>query len=541
LIGAFLWSACDADSGPASYDEVPTTAEVMAELSPAPPVLLRLTRLQYQNALRDLFGDLVTWPAGLEPDVPSHGLLALGAGVSSVSPLGVERYERAARDIASELMETEAGRAYVLPCDPGEAGVEACLEATIARWGPKIWRRPMSEDETEAIMNVGMEARETLGSFEQGVEYALMAMLQSPYFLYRFTVGEEDAESAGQRRYTSWEMASRLSFFLWNSIPDDTLFDAAANGALVTPSGIAAQVDRMVADGRFEDGLKNFFAEWLDLYALDALVKDPTIYKHYSPVLGGFAREETLRLVTHLFAELDAPYHDLFTTRTTFVNRHLAAVYNVPAVAEEGFGEITLPEDGTRRGFLGQVSFLAHNAHAVASSPTLRGLFVRERLLCQTIESPPSEVNPAIPEPSPDAVTLRERLMTHMEDPVCGGCHALLDPIGFGFENYDGVGRYRVLDNGGDIVATGTLDGITFDGASELADALVTNAALVPCFVQRIYAYATGHQARSGESGQLGALEAAFEAGSFRVPNLFKRVANSPGFRLLDPAVVEVD
>ena len=496
-------------------------------LEAAEPRLPRLTRVQYRQAIAHIFGPDVVVPAGLEPDTPQHGLVAIGATVASVSPLGVERYDGAAFSIAEQVVVDGIGGG--LPCEPTGVGDVGCLEDAARSWARRIWRRPATEEEVDALVAVGLEAASTLGDASSGLTYVLATLLQSPYFLYRLGLGQPAQD--GGRAYTDWEMASRLSFFLWNSTPDHGLLDAAEAGDLVDDEGLSAQAQRLLASPGARIAVRNLFAEWLDLYALDELNKDPTVFKHFSADVGAAAREETLRVVERLVFEEDADLRELLTTRTTFVNRRLAAIYNVPAVEEEGFAEITLPADGPRSGLLGHASFLALQAHAESSSPTKRGMFVRERLLCHEIPSPPSNVNTAIPEPASDAVTLKERLQVHMENPACAGCHALMDPVGFAFEHFDGMGRYRILDNGGVIETSGYLDDDTFADAEELAAVLVDHPDFVSCFVRNVYAYATGHAPTPGEKALLATLTTRFKANGHRVLGLLFDIAMSPGFR----------
>ena len=205
----------------------------------------------------------------------------------------------------------------------------------------------------------------------------------------------------------------------------------------------------MIAHPSFEDGARAFFTDMWTLYQLDDITKDPTVFTHMSPEVGASAREETLRGVVENVVYEDGDYRDLFTTTRTFLDRKLASIYNVRAPVREGFGEAFLDEDGHRRGVLGHVSFLALQSHAVNSSATLRGKFVREVLLCQYIPPPPSDVDTSIPEASADAVTLRERVAVHLEDEFCASCHQLVDPIGLGLEQFDGLGHFRTTEFGG--------------------------------------------------------------------------------------------
>ena len=382
------------------------------------------------------------------------------------------------------------------------------------------------------VAGITTQAGAKLGDFYQGLAFGIAALLESPHFLYRPAVGEPDPTQAGRRRYTSVEMASRLSFFLWNSTPDDALLDAAEKGSLTDPAALTKEVTRMLASPRAHAGLRNFVTEYLRLDKLDQLSKDPTIFTHFNPDVGPAAREETLRDFEHLVFDLDGDYRDLFTSRRTFVNPKLASLYEVLAPKADGFAEVELPADIPRRGLLGQVSFLSLYAHPTSSSATLRGKLIRTVLLCGTVPPPPVNVNTALPEPSATALTLREREKVHLSDPFCAGCHVQMDPIGLGLENFDGLGGYRRKDHGAPIDPSGDLDGAAFANAVELADRVRNHPALGRCFVRRMYEYATAFVEQPAETPVLTALADDFAASGYRIKSLMLTISTSPGFRL---------
>ena len=501
-------------------------------VEPASPRLSRLTARQYRNAIRDHFGPAIVPPAALEPDASQDALIAIGSTLTSVSPRGVEQYFDAALSLAHQIMGDKTARAAVLPFTPSGPSDAVCAEEAIAFAAKKLLR--CHDTETAGALANFKKAAPVVESFDLAFEYALAAMLQSPYFLYRVELGEDDPEGEG-RRFTSCEMASRLSFFLWNSVPDDALRVAADAGELVTAAGVEAQVTRMLEDPRARDGVRNFFAEWLDLYVLDQLGKDPNVFKHFSADLGPAAREETLKLIEEWVFERDADYRTLYTTRTTFVNRRLAAIYEVPSPQDDGFAEIELPLDRPRRGVLGHVSFLAQQSHPTSSSATLRGKFIRQRLICGYVPPPPVNLNTAIPEPSETAKTLKERLIVHMQATDCNGCHSRTDPPGFALEQFDGIGRFRTDDNGVTIDPSGNLDTYSFADAVELAEVMANHPDLVPCVVKMVYSYAGGHLPTDGEKDQVSELATAFASGGHRVRQLFASVAVSQGFRRVGP------
>lgn len=496
---------------------------------PQAPQLRRLTYSQYVHSIDDLFGEGLVLPSVLEPDSRVAGLYAVGASVTSISSLGVERYESAAFDIAEQVLADPARHAALVGCTPADAVGEACARTTLTTFGEAAWRRPLTEAELEALVAVHTSAATTLGTFEDGLTYALAAVLQSPHFLFRPELGEDDG--AGGRRFTAWELASRLSYFLWDGPPDAELRAAAASGELVTDAGIDAQIDRMLDDERARRGVRAFFVDMLHLDELDSLTKDPLVYVYMSSELGASAREQTLLDVEALVLDEDTDFRTFLTGTDTHLDRTLAALYDVPAPAREGFGAATLPSSGGRRGFLGQASFLALQAHATSTSVTRRGQYLREVLLCQELPSAPAGLNTSIPEATEAAPTMRDRVAQHNADPTCAACHELMDPIGLGFENFDGVGRWRTEESGVVIDPSGDLDGADFADAWELAGLVADNRAFTGCVSDTLLAAAVGHGLAEGEEDLADWHTDGLKESGYRVKALLRDIARGPAFR----------
>ncbi|MDP6944823.1 MAG: DUF1592 domain-containing protein, partial [Myxococcota bacterium] len=411
-----------------------------------------------------------------------------------------------------------------------------CARAALTPIARHTWRRTPTDEEIDVLVTVTTEASEILDDFDAGLRFGIAAILQSPHFVFRSEVGEE---RDGEHVFTGAELASRISFFLWNSGPDAELLDAAQAGELETEEGLRAHAERLLTSPRTRDGMRNFFTEYLGLQELDHLKKDPTLFDHFDTKLGTDAKEETLRSLEDLAFDHPGDFRDFMTTRTTFVNPRLAALYGIPAPAPEGFHKITMPEESLRRGLLGHASFLNQHAHEVSTSATRRGMAVRTILLCQSIPPPPVDVDPSIPEPSGDLPTLRDRVQEHMENPVCKGCHAMLDPIGLGLENYDGVGRWRDLDNGVLIDASGELDGAEFETPDELGAAVRDHPMFVPCMVQTLVRYARGRTEAPEDDAALEVLTARFAASGHDFMTLVLDVITSPLFRRVGAPVEE--
>ncbi len=502
-------------------------------VSPAAPMLRRLTTAQYENTVRDLLGADIVLPASLEPDAAEAGLLSVGAATASVSSLGVERYEDAALLLADQVADEPARYAAVVPCTPTAVDDALCADTFVREFGRRAWRRPLSDAEAARLASVVTLTGAEAGSFVEGVRYGLAAVLQSPHFLYRREHGAPDAEDATVRLLTEWELATRLSYLLWATTPDDTLLDAAAAGDLQTDEGLRAQADRLLADPRARTGVRALFTELFELDALDTLTKDPEVFTHASADLGPAAREETLRVIERLVFDGDTPsdFRDLLTTQTTFVDPRLAALYRLGAPDPVGFGEVWLDEDGGRRGLLGQASTLMLHAHATRSSATLRGEFIRKTLLCQAIAAPPADVDTSIPEADATSPTLRDRLRTHLSDPTCASCHRLTDPIGLGLENFDGIGRWRETENDVTIDPSGDLDGMIFADAWTLGALVRNHDNLGPCFTDHLYRYAMGHPIDDGEEELVDWIAEGFAGSGHDWRTLLVDLVMSPAFR----------
>lgn len=502
----------------------------------APSGLRRLTRTQYAASVRATFGDVVLPPAAsLEPDTPVDGLVAAGTTVTTISPRGVEQYESAAYDIAEQVMEPGRREAFVR-CAPAAARDAACASTSLAPIGRSLFRRDLTDTELAEATEIAAHAGETLGDFYDGLEFGIATLLQSPSFLFREELGSPtDPGDPEHLRYSGHELAGRMAYFLWNAPPDDLLLDAAEDGALDDEEGVRAEAIRMLADPRARDGVRAFVEDWLALRELDRMVKDPTIFVHASPDVGPAAREETVRVFQNLVFDEEADIRTVMSTRVTFLDRRLAAIYEVRA-PREAFARVELPADGPRRGLLGQVAVLAPNAHPTATSPTRRGAFLRERLLCDRVPQPPANVDTAIPEPSPDARTLRERLVAHQEVEVCASCHVFLDNAGFGLEGFDSLGRARTVENGAPIDAHGEIDGVAYDDAIGLADFVEHSPRFPQCLTAHAYRVAVGRHETEGEEGELRRVYARFANGGYLFRDLLVEIVASRAFREAVPA-----
>ena len=496
-----------------------------AEATTPSPRLRRLTLAQYRNSVRDLLG-LQVGTELLTPVPPLNGLAAIGASTIALAEVDVEAFERLADELSARLFDDVAARSEFVGCDASEAG---CGAAFVARFGRLAFRRPLLDEEQARYGALLQRADEMTGDPWLALRIVTSAFLQSPAFLYREELGLPDPTDPQRRLLTDYELASRLSFLVWNTTPDGALLDAAQSGALSTADGLGAQLERLLESERAAQAVESLFHDYLQLDGAQSLIKLPDVFPQMSETLGAaMARETTLALRTLAF-ERGVDFRTLFTTSTTFVNGELARLCGLPEPAA-GFEQAQFPPDSERAGLVTHASFLASHSHAGRTSPTLRGKFIRENLLCQGIPPPPAGVDTTLPDTS-GAATMRERLARHAEDPACAACHALMDPLGLALEHFDAIGAYRATDNGAELDVHGELDGREFVGAKGLGEALAEHPNLTACFTRILLRFARGQLEDRSEQPLVEALDARFEASGYAMGGLLRALVLHPAFR----------
>lgn len=502
------------------------------------PVLPRLTATQYRNTLVGLFGEgLPRTP--VEPDTNPYLFYSIGASTTEVSERGVEQYAEAADLVVTAVFDDAERRAELLPCALG-ATDETCLEVFIRTVGRRLFRRPLEEDEVEGWVTLANETAE--GDLDRGAEGVLTALLQSPQFLYRVELGEPDpAKPGGPHRLTSFEMAGRVAFLLTNAGPDDALLDAASRLELLDEETLIAQTQRLLGSPQARVAVQDFFAQVLDLSRLSQVDLDPERYPGFGPDLVRAMETEVRLLVDELVFRKGGDVRDLFSQPRGYVNDALAALYGVeaPEATATAFVPVDFPVGVPRAGLLTLGAFLTMNAHRTETSPTLRGKYVRERVLCLDVPPPPDDVDLDLTPRENDPPTLRERLEQHRVNPVCAGCHAYIDPPGFLFEHYDSMGRYRDAVDGYPINAKGDLDGQPLNNALDLAKVLSRDERVGTCLTRQLYRYALGRLDVRGDAPALYDLHEAFAAGGFEFRALLTALVVSPAFRTVAAAEIE--
>ena len=499
----------------------------------ATPLRVRLmTGEQYSNTIAQVFGQDVA-DAALPPLPPlarTDGLLASGATFVGVTSDQVSQIQQTASFIAAKVVDEEH-RDFLIPCTPAspDAADPDCATQFLKATGRLLYRQPLDENQVSALVDVANEAADTTHDFYDGLAIALEAILVSPGVLFIVDTAEPDPDNPGEMRLDAWSLASRLSFFLWNSPPDSTLLLAAETGELHTEEGLRRAVDRLLGSSRLEQGMRAFFDDMMAFDEFNSLAKDPMVYPMVTGATLADAREQTLRTIIDHLLNKEADYRDLFTTRDTFMSMSLGAVYGTPTSA--GWVPYTFSDDDHRQGLLTQVSFLAAHSHAVRSSPTLRGKALRELFLCQKVPPPPPNVDFSALEDAGDVPTARERLQVHNTNPSCAGCHLITDPMGLSLENFDGAGRYRETENGAELDIRGELDGAFYDDIAGLTVAMRNHPKLPYCLVNRLYAYGTGGPVSlRHDRATIDYFTDRFAGYNYRVPDLLRDLAMSRAF-----------
>lgn len=504
----------------------------MAAPNPGRSPLRRLNLTEYRATMQDLLGvntDVVnTFP-------PDQLLSSQGAGFTNngdalvVTALLANAYLSAAEGFAKAAV---THLPNLLACDPATAGEDVCAKQFIAAFGQRAFRRPLTSEENTrffALYGTGKAG----GTFADGIELVLEALLQSPHFLYRVEKGAPATPDDPVAPVNHFEMATRLSYFFWGTTPDKTLLDAAAAGQLGTPAQIEAQVQEMLKDPRAKGAVSNFHTEWLNLGGVPYLDKDKTMFPEWTPAIGVDLFNEAETFAEQVFWS-DGRSDTFFSATYSYVNKELAAFYGATPPNGNGFLQVAF-NPAQRAGILTMGGILAANAKQNQTSPVLRGKFVREQLLCQELPPPPPGLVIVPPEVTPGTTT-RQRFAAHEAQASCASCHKLMDGMGVGFERYDPLGRWREKDQGlyiddsGEIVGTADMDG-KFNGVVDLATRFAKSAEVRQCIVKQWFRYANGRTDVVADACTLERLNKSFEDSGHDMRDLRVKIAVSDAFR----------
>lgn len=494
--------------------------------------LRRLTATEYNNTVKDLIGDTTQPANSFPPPEESSGFLN-NADAYTTSELHVESWFKAAEKMASDY---RAAGKLALPC---MADAQGCATQFVKDFGKRAFRRPLSEAEVASYL-ARFTAGMTGGTFEEGLEWVVGRMLQSPHFLYRVETETEGTAAGTVVPLSDHSVATRLSYFLWSSMPDADLFAAADAKQLSTPEGVKAQAQRMMASPAFASTLSSFHSQltgWEHVYGAPKIA---TTTPAWDQNLQADMIHESELFVKSIF-DAKGTFKDLLTATHTFVNPTLAQLYGItyPGTGSEFVRVDNVPH---RHGLLTQPSILAGHSHPNQSAPVKRGELVRKHFLCTEPPPPPPGLMITIPEVTPGSTT-RERFEAHRTEASCNGCHVLLDPLGIPFENYDELGRWRDLDGGkpvdanGGLTAIASLGGVSdpaaapVNGPAEMGEKLAAVAEAQDCMVYSWFRYAMGHQEEKADTCTIEKLRSGFTSSQQNLDGLLLDIVTSDGFR----------
>lgn len=494
-----------------------------------------LTAPQYRRAVTDLLGAAAAAELEPPPDIAVLGFDAVGSAQFAMTSDAVRAYEGSARAAAAVAIADAQWFDEWVGCDASSSADEDCLRDFVVSFGRRAWRRSLVDDEIATWVAIGTAGSEATGRADGGIEAIVSGLLQSPHFLYLVEIGVPDPDDPSRLRLDGYEVATRLAFFLTGTAPDGALLDAAEVGELDSADGIRTHAAELLARPGAREAVREFFDELFRLRDLPAVAKDSVQFPEFSAELAAAMREETLLLFDDAaFSGVD--FRGVFAAEYTFVDDELAALYGLPAPGGDELVRVELPADGPRAGVLGQASFLALMSHPNSTSPTLRGKFVRERVLCETVAKPPPDVDTSFPDIDPDnPTTTKDRLLEHRENPTCAGCHTLMDDVGLGLEQFDAIGRFRETENGLTIDASSNFDGQAFTGLRELGVLLQDDPRTASCLARNFVRVATGHVESPDQVPLLLALDDAFAEVNYDVVELLVAIATSDAFRYAEP------
>ena len=487
-------------------------------------VIHRLNQTEYRNTTRDLLGTQLDPAANFPADDVSFGFDNISQ-VLSVSPLLFELYEQAAQELAGEVLSTGI-RDSIVFCDPNLA---SCRSDVFRELASRAWRRPASEAEVTRLQSLFDVALKEGEGVEEGLELAIRGILLSPHFIYRPEL-DDDPRSAQPRMLNDYELASRLSYFLWSSMPDETLFEAAANGSLRGETELRAQVDRMLTDPKAQALVDNFSGQWLRIRSLADHVPDYASFPEWDGALRDAMGQEA-KLFFAEFLRGNASMDELLLTDFAFLNDRLAEHYGLPFDLGSQLERVDLSADDPRFGLLTLGSLLTVTSTPIRTSPVKRGVWILEQLLCSEPPPPPPGVE-GLPEGDMSSGSLRDRLELHRADPTCASCHNLMDPLGLGLEHYDAIGSYRTEDDGFPVDASGQLiDGQAFSNAREMATLIQQDERFDFCIVEKLFTYGLGRPVAATEEPFVEAIAQEFAQSGAELPELIKLIVTSEPFR----------
>lgn len=502
-----------------SVTSMPPTGYDPATLDPGYVPAHRLTNAEYNNSVADLLGTSLR-PADFFQATNGTGFDNNAGPLTGITAANATAYFDAAKALVADVLANPTLKAKVLTCTPAAVGDTACANTIIKAFGRLAWRRPLDAAETQQLVTRYTEALTTLGKDHEGaIGHVLRIVLTSAPFLYWLEIDPNlQAAAAEKRALNGYELASRLSYALWGSLPDTALLDLAESGSLTDPATLSAQVDRLLDDPKGPRFVQAFFNQWLQVTKLNGHQVDEKLYPQWNEALRAAMLTEAKEFFSG-FVYGGKPWTE-FLTAPLAGGAGLATVYaNDPA--------------GLRKGFLGLPAFLTAESVPTRTAPTFRGKVVLDAVMCTVITLPDDIVIPDLNDAGAgtvDPANIRAKLEQHRVSPACSGCHSILDPIGLGLENFDAIGRYRTAyENGDAISATGMINGQAFNGLDQLIPILASDERYQACPSEKILSYALRRTVRTEDKPYVDQLTTDWKASSVR--ELVKRVVASDAFR----------
>jgi hypothetical protein len=501
-----------------------------------PLMVRRLTHSQYNHTVRDLLGD-ESQPANSFPKEDFIRGFKNQTEAQGISPLQAEAYAKAAERLAANAFRGGDPQGLI-PCQPGSPNHTNCAEEFVRQFGLKAFRRPLTDSEVNVYTTLFRRETGRKTDFVSGAKIVVEAMLQSPHFLFRVQRGT----------FPQYELASRLSYFLWDTMPTAEMLDAAGRGDFAQQEQLEATARRMLRDPRARTSLEEFLSQWMRFDRVLTATRDRRRYGDFNVEVAAAMVEETKTLFNYLVWE-DRNFMEFFTADYTFPSTNLAQLYDLPEPPEE-YAMVKYPENSGRSGVLGHGSFLVATSKPAETSPTERGLFIRNHFLGHEVPPPPPGVNTALPDVTENKpMTNRQRLQVHLNSEACSDCHRLIDPIGLGFEQYNAIGgfqekmslRFRGGRYGDGNTTTIDLDFDTsayvqgiedsaFETPKELGRILAENEACQKCIVKQLFRYAFGREETASDQPVIDGILKKFRDSGFRFRELIVAMVTSELF-----------
>jgi hypothetical protein len=512
---------------------IPPGPPITATDSAGPTPLRRLTIFEYNNTIRDLLG---VQGRSVESGAVAVDL-ASDVGFVNGAPITSSVDARQFLDVTEKLSGNSV-LANLLPqgcAMPAASAEEMCARKFITQFGLRAYRRPLTMDEETDLLTLYSKVRapEVGANFQEGIRALISGMIQSGYFLYRWELGGDPLKDGSLVRLNSYEIASRLSYFLTASMPDDQLFAAAGRNELLDTDKVAEHARRLLSGPKAKDGLRDFVLQWLGVISLPTLMKDP-MFTSYTPEVGSAMLDETSEFFANLIqGPQGAKLEKLFTSGSSYLNAGLAKVYGVPDVTGNDLRETQL-NDAQRGGILTQGSFLAAHAEGDASHPVKRGIRILRNVTCLDLQPPTNIEIPPVGDRTPGQTTRARFEEATAKGAICMGCHSVINPVGFAFEEFNAVGEYRTMEDGKPIDSTGSLalgsGTISFKNAIELGKGLSTAPETRACMTKQFIRYVLRRPDAPEEKGSMTTLADVFEKSGYDLKELLVATTKTHAF-----------